>query len=269
MKTIGFVGAGNMARALGGGIAKRKGREAVVLRAIDPAPEAVAAFVEATGGEGCANANELLAVSEVVILAVKPQVLPAVLRELRPSVQTRHLIISIVAGATLSGMSRGLGEEARVVRAMPNTPALVQQGMTVLVGGRHATAEDLQLSEELFAAVGRAVVAEDEALLDAVTAVSGSGPGFVFAYAEAMLAAAQHVGLPNELAEALVRQTVLGSAVLWNDSTEGVDELRRRVTSPGGTTQAGLASLEDNGFEEIIRGAIEAATRRSKELSAG
>lgn len=267
MKTIGFVGAGNMARALGGGIAKRG--DGFALRAIDPVPEAVAAFTEATGGEGAGDAAGLLAVSDVVVLAVKPQVLAEVMAELRPHVGSRHLFVSIVAGATLSGMAAGLGDDARIVRAMPNTPALVQQGMTVLVGGRHATAEDLRLSEELFAAVGRAVVADDEALLDAVTAVSGSGPGFLFAYAEAMLAAATGAGLPGDLAEALVKQTLLGSAVLWNESTEGVDVLRQRVTSPGGTTQAGLEALAAEGFPQVIRAAIEAATRRSRELSGG
>lgn len=266
MKTIGFIGAGNMARALGGGIAKQ--RADVALVATDPVSEAVAAFRKATGGEGVRDVEALLAAADVVVLAVKPQVLGEVMAAAKPHVGSRHLVLSIVAGATLQGMAAGLGDEVRLVRAMPNTPALVQQGMTVLVGGEHATDEDLRLAEGLFAAVGRAVVVADEGLLDAVTAVSGSGPGFLFAYAEAMLKSAAAVGLPDELSQELVQQTILGSAVLWRESPEGVDVLRQRVTSPGGTTQAGLEALDARGFQEVIRAAIEAATRRSKELSA-
>lgn len=267
MKTIGFVGAGNMSRALGGGIAKQGG--AFTLLATDPVPEAVEAFRETTSGEGAADAAALLAASDVIILAVKPQVLADVMATLKPHVEPRHLVISIVAGATLAGMAEGLGDQSRLVRAMPNTPALVQQGMTVLVGGEHATADDLRLAESLFGAAGRAVVVDDEALLDGVTAVSGSGPGFLFAYAEAMLESAAGVGLPQDLAVALVQQTILGSAVLWNESTDGVDVLRQRVTSPGGTTQAGLEALAAEGFPRAVRAAVEAAASRSKELSAG
>lgn len=267
MKTIGFIGAGNMARALGGGIAKQRGD--VSLLATDPVPEAVEAFRQATGGEGREDVEGLIAAADVIVLAVKPQVLGEVLAAAKPHLESRHLVVSIVAGATLRGMADGLGQEARLVRAMPNTPALVQHGMTVLVGGEHATDEDLRLVENLFAAVGRAVVVPDEGLLDAVTAVSGSGPGFLFAYAEAMLNAAAAVGLPDELSQELVQQTILGSAVLWRESPEGVDVLRQRVTSPGGTTQAGLEALDARGFQDVVRAAIEAATRRSKALSAG
>ncbi len=268
MNTIGFVGAGNMARALGGGIA-REARDTVALRATDPVVEATQSFVEATGGAADPDMLSLAAACDVLVLAVKPQVLEGVLADLAPHVGARHLVVSIVAGATIDGMSRRLGEGIRLVRAMPNTPALVGQGMTVLVGGAHATADDLSLCLTLFAAVGRAVAVDDEELLDAVTAVSGSGPGFLFAYAEAMLAAAGAVDLPAELSVALVQQTILGAATLWRQSDEGVDVLRQRVTSPGGTTQAGLEALETNGFGAAIRAAIEAATRRSKELSAG
>lgn len=265
MKTIGFVGAGNMARALGGGIAKKA---SFALVATDPAPEALEAFTGATGGRAVPSIEALLAESDIVVLAVKPQVLVGVLAEMKPHLQARHMVLSIVAGANLRGLARGLGGEVRTVRSMPNTPALVGEGMTVLVGGPTATEEDRATAEEIFAVVGRAVVVDDEALLDAVTAVSGSGPGFLFAYAEAMLEAAEAAGLPGDLAATLVRQTVLGSAVLWQQSSDGVDVLRQRVTSPGGTTQAGLEALEARGFGAVIRAAIDAATRRSRELSA-
>ncbi|MDG2307772.1 MAG: pyrroline-5-carboxylate reductase [Candidatus Binatia bacterium] len=269
MKTIGFVGAGNMARALGGGIGKQAGADSFSLVATDPIPAAVESFADETGGRGAADIPTLLAASDVVVLAVKPQVLAAVMADMKPHMAPRHLVISIVAGATLGGMAEGVGTDARIVRAMPNTPALVRQGMTVLVGGPHATSDDLRLAEGLFAAVGRAVIVDEEALLDAVTAVSGSGPGFLFAYAESMLQAAGAVGLPPDLAVQLVQQTILGSAVLWQESAEGVDVLRQRVTSPGGTTQAGLEALAARDFAAAVRAAIEAATARSRELSAG
>ncbi len=178
-------------------------------------------------------------------------------------------MLSIAAGFTLRALARALGAQSRLVRAMPNTPALVRAGITVLVGGGASTADDVALAQRIFAGVGEVIVVEDEGLLDAVTAVSGSGPGFVFAFAEAWLRAAEAVGLAPELAERLVRQTLLGAATLWKESSEPVDRLRAMVTSPGGTTLAGLEALEARGFAAAVRAAIEAATRRSRELSAG
>jgi pyrroline-5-carboxylate reductase len=270
MRTIGFVGAGNMARALGGGLRGAADFDggAPRLLAIDPEAAALERFTAETGGTAAADLAELLAAADVIVLAVKPQVLPAVLTQVRPLLAARHLIVSIAAGITLRALARGLGEGARIVRAMPNTPALIRQGITVVVAGGAAGNEDVALAESLFRAAGDVVRVDDERLLDAVTAVSGSGPGFLFAYAEAMLAAAQAVGLPGDLAVRLVRQTLLGSARLWIESGETPEKLRAMVTSPGGTTQAGLAALESRGFAAALRAAIEAATRRSQELSA-
>jgi pyrroline-5-carboxylate reductase len=269
MKTIGFVGAGNMARALGGGLAGEAGASGFRLVAADPVADALTAFTEATGGETAADLAALCAVSDIVVLAVKPQVLAGVLEELRPSIGGQHLVVSIVAGASLDTLSRSLGDHPRVIRAMPNTPALVGEGMTVLVGASGVGVEDLEVVREVFARVGRATCVEEEALLDAVTAVSGSGPGFLFAYAEAALDAARGAGLSDPLASELVEQTIFGSAALWRGSSEGPGELRRRVTSPGGTTQAGLEALEANGFARAVRAAVDAAAKRSKELSGG
>ncbi len=260
------MGAGNMARALGGGLA---GRDEFALVATDPVAEAIAAFREATGGAAADDVASLLAQSDVVIVAVKPQVLPEVLASMKPHVDGRHLVVSIVAGGPGRTFTRALFAGVRVVRAMPNTPALVGEGMTVLVGGGSADRADRETAEEIFSAVGRAVTVDDEHMLDAVTAVSGSGPGFLFAYAEAMLQAADEVGLPADLARMLVQQTILGSARLWLQSAEGVDVLRERVTSPGGTTQAGLEALGAHGFGAAIGAAVEAASRRSRELSGG
>jgi pyrroline-5-carboxylate reductase len=191
------------------------------------------------------------------------------LPRLAPHLGERHLVVSIVAGIRLKTLSQGLRAETRIVRAMPNTPALVGEGMTVLVAGERATAEDAATAREIMAAAGEVVVVEDEGLLDAVTAVSGSGPGFVFAFAEAWLAGAEAVGLEPELARVLVRQTLLGAATLWQRTGEEVATLRAGVTSPGGTTQAGLEALAARGFATAVRAALEAATQRSRELSAG
>jgi len=272
MVSIGFVGAGNMARALGGGLARSASatgaEDAVRLLATDPDPAALERFARETTGEAVADLRALLAASDAVVLAVKPQVLPALLPEIARALEPRHLVISIAAGATLTSLSRGLGGDTRIVRAMPNTPALVRQGITVLVGGATATRADLELAERIFRGAGDVVVLDDERPMDAVTAVSGSGPGFFFAYAEAMLHAAGAVGLPPELGLRLVQRTLLGSALLWLESGEPPERLRAMVTSPGGTTQAGLAALDAQGFAAAVRSAVEAATRRSRELSA-
>ena len=266
MKCVGFIGAGNMARAMGGGIAA--GRPDVRIVATDPDEGARERFAKETGGT-IASLDEVIASADVLVLAVKPQVLGAVLDKLAGKARAEQIVVSIAAGFTLKSLARKLGATSRLVRAMPNTPALVGEGITVLVGGGAATADDLESVRGLFTSVGDAVAIADEAQLDAVTAVSGSGPGFVFAFAEAWLKAAESAGLAPELAERLVKQTLFGAATLWRTSGDPPDKLRAMVTSPGGTTLAGLEALEARGFARSIASAIEAAARRSKELSAG
>jgi pyrroline-5-carboxylate reductase len=270
MVTIGFVGAGNMARALGVGLRGSSEFDggAPRLVATDPDEAALARFRSETGGAAAAGIAEVAAAADALVLAVKPQVLPALLPQVGTALEPRHVVISIAAGITLRALARGLGGSARIVRAMPNTPALIREGITVLARGASAGAEDVALAEKVFRAAGEVVVVEDEGLMDAVTAVSGSGPGFFFAYAEAMLRAAEGVGLAPEMALRLVQRTLLGSARLWIESGESAEKLRAMVTSPGGTTQAGLEALEARGFAASIRSAVEAATRRSHELSA-
>ena len=266
MKRIGFIGAGNMARAMGGGL--EASGAAVALIATDPDVAARDRFVAETGGRAVAEVAEVLASTDVIVLAVKPQMLPVVLDRLAGNVRPEQIVVSIAAGFTLGGLAQRLGTSCRLVRAMPNTPAMVREGMTVLVGGGAASAADLEVARQIFTGVGDVVVVDDEALLDAVTAVSGSGPGFVFAFAEAWLRAAESVGLAPDLAQRLVKQTLFGAAALWRQSDEPADRLRAMVTSPGGTTLAGLEALDANGFARAVAAAIEAATRRSKELSA-
>jgi pyrroline-5-carboxylate reductase len=252
---------------MGGGL--RASGADVALLATDPEAAARERFVAETGGRALLEVDELLAAAQVIVLAVKPQILPAVLDRIAGRLGGEQVVISIAAGFTLGRLASRLGEASRLVRAMPNTPAMIREGMTVLVGGAAATAQDVEVARQIFTGVGDAVVVDDEALLDAVTAVSGSGPGFVFAFAEAWLRAAESVGLAPELAERLVKQTLFGAAALWRQSGEPVDRLRAMVTSPGGTTLAGLEALAAGGLARTTGQAIEAATRRSKELSAG
>ena len=262
MTTIGFVGAGNMACALGGGLKLTDSSAGPTrLVATDVEEKALARFVAETGGAVFERASDVMREADVVILAVKPQVLPALLAELAPLVEPRHLVISIAAGITLAALSRGLGERTRIVRAMPNTPALIREGMTVLVAGAAAAPGDLELAERIFRAAGAVATVAEESLLDPVTALSGSGPGFLFA--------GERAGLPPDLALRLLQQTLIGSALLWRESGDPVEKLRAMVTSPGGTTQAGLEALAAGGFERAIGDAIESATRRSRELSGG
>lgn len=255
-----------MACALGGGIAAAGG--AFALTASDPSEDARRRFESETGGRSAGTAAEVVAAADVLFLAVKPQIMAAVLTEIAPALREPTAVVSIAAGVTLATLSDGLGAGARLVRAMPNTPALVRRGMTVIVAGGAAESSDLALVEELLASVGAVRSVEDEGQLDAVTAVSGSGPGFVFAYAEAMVEAAEAAGLSPALARTLVQETIAGAAELWRGSGEEAGELRRRVTSPGGTTEAGLAALAENGFKEAIQAAVVAAAARSRELSA-
>ncbi len=207
--------------------------------------------------------------SSIVVLAVKPQVMDAVIGEIREAVRPSTLFVSIAAGVRLDRLERGLGAGARVVRVMPNTPALVGRGMTVAVGGRGASRQDVARSLRIFRAVGDAVAVEDEQILDAVTGLSGSGPAFVYAFAEALIDGGRHVGLEEGLATRLALRTVAGAAAMLTETRLSPAELRTMVTSPGGTTLAGLSHLDAQGFARVVQGAIAAATSRARELAGG
>ncbi len=202
--------------------------------------------------------------AEVVIIAVKPQVIDALLAEIAPSLTPEHLVVSIAAGITTARIEAALGP-IPVVRCMPNTPALIGEGMTGLAPGTHATETHLARAEELLASVGQTVVVREDQL-DAVTGVSGSGPAYVFLLAEALEEAAIAEGIEPEIARMLAGQTVAGSGKLLGSSPMTAGELRRQVTSPNGTTEAALASLENAAFRRIMRDAVRAATDRSREL---
>jgi pyrroline-5-carboxylate reductase len=204
---------------------------------------------------------------EAVVFAVKPQIVDAVLPSYRRWARPNTLFISIVAGKTIAGMTRHLGPAA-VIRTMPNTPAAIGRGITVACANQLVTAAQRRLCERLLAAAGESAWVEDETLLDAVTAVSGSGPAYVFLLIETLAAAAETVGLPPDLALRLARSTVAGSGELAQLSGESPAQLRENVTSPGGTTRAALDILMGkDGLGPLIRRAVEAAAARSRELA--
>lgn len=216
---------------------------------------------------GCAVTFDLVEAirgRDVIVVAVKPRDVPEVLETVAGHVASSQTVLSLAAGVTTESYEAGLGEVA-VVRAMPNTPAVVREGVTGIAAGRHAGAGDLKAASTILDAVGEVRVI-DEALLDAVTAVSGTGPAYVFLLAEALTEAAMREGLPRDIAEGFVRQTIRGAGHLLTDSDKSPAELRYDVTSPGGTTAAAVHVLEERGFRALVEDAVRAAADRSREL---
>jgi pyrroline-5-carboxylate reductase len=208
---------------------------------------------------------EVVQACDTLVLAVKPQVMAAVLAEVKPHIAARHVVVSIAAGVTLKTLADGLGDKTRLVRVMPNTPCLVGASAAGFAPGSTATPEDVVLVGRLFGAVGKAF-AVPEPLLDAVTGLSGSGPAFVYVMIEALADGGVRVGLPRDVAQALAAQTVLGAAKMVLETGQHPAALKDAVASPGGTTIAGLHALERAGLRAALMDAVEAATRRSLEL---
>ncbi len=262
---IAFIGAGNMAASLIGGL-RAKGLEAAQIRASDPGEETRAKVSAEHGIETFADNAQAIDGVDVVVLAVKPQAMKAVCEAIRPSLQPNQLVVSIAAGITCASMTAWLGEQP-IVRCMPNTPALLRQGVSGLYATSEVTAQQRQQAEELLSAVGIALWLDEEQQLDAVTAVSGSGPAYFFLLIEAMTAAGVKLGLPKEIAEQLTVQTALGAAHMAVSSDVDAAELRRRVTSPNGTTEAAIKSFQAGGFEALVETALGAAAHRSAEMA--
>jgi pyrroline-5-carboxylate reductase len=260
---LGFIGAGSMGGAIVRGLLAdgRVARENLVFYDPDPARQAEMAKL---GVVAAPNLPEVMG-AQVVVLAVKPQLLPTVLAAIQEFARPGHLIISIAAGAPLAPLEAAL-PQSRVIRAMPNNPAMVRAGMTGLAPGTRAAPEDVILAQELFGAVGLTVVVE-ERLMDAITAVSGSGPAFTAVFIEALADGGVKMGLPRHLALLLAAQTVLGSARLCLEEDLHPGVLKDRVASPGGTTIEGLHALEEKGFRGIVISAVAAAAARAKELA--
>jgi pyrroline-5-carboxylate reductase len=263
---IGLIGAGRMATALGRGFVNAKLVAASALTASDPSDAAREAFGrEVPGAKVVAENSNVFAACDVAILAVKPQLMKQVLAEVREVLRADALVVSIAAGITIDAVAAGLQTNQRIVRVMPNTPCLIGRGASGYSLGPHATAEDGKLVAQLLSAVGVAYEVPEQQL-DAVTGLSGSGPAFVYTMIEALAEGGREAGLPAELASALAVQTAVGAAEMVLTTGETPAVLRDRVTSPGGTTLAGLKAMEENGFKPAVISAVVAATRRSIEL---
>lgn len=264
--SIGFIGGGNMARSLVGGLIA-DGVAPSRFTVSEPDPSRRAALAERFGVAVTADNCDAAAGVDVVVLAVKPQVLPAVAREIAPVVANRRpLVVSIAAGIRSTDVARWLGGAVPVVRAMPNTPALIGCGATALFAGPGTGGRHRELAESILRAAGSVTWVESEPQMDAVTALSGSGPAYFFLLMESMAAAAVSLGLPRDAARLLALETALGAARMSVASAQDVSELRRSVTSPGGTTEAALAVLQDGGFATLVERAVAAACERSREL---
>jgi pyrroline-5-carboxylate reductase len=264
-RRIGLLGAGNMAAAIVDGLLSSKTVERDGIRASDPTRERREALASQHGIVTHEHNAELVAWADLVVLAVKPQVVERVLADVGTSFQPNTLLVSVVAGVPTAAIEARVSASVRVVRAMPNTPALVRAGATALAAGARATPEDLELSRALFDAVGRTVTL-DEHLLDAVTGLSGSGPAYVMLMIDALADAGVNVGLSRETARLLATQTLYGSAKLVLETGRHPAELKDMVASPGGTTIRGVAALEAGGLRAALIDAVKQATERSAEL---
>ncbi len=263
-----FVGGGNMARSLIAGLI-RQGVPATSIRVAEPIAQLREALSRDFGVHAVEAARTAVDGASIWVLAVKPQVLPSVCAQLADLAQAQQpLLLSIAAGITATQLQRWSGGDVAVVRAMPNTPALLGAGVTGLYATARVSDAQRMQATRLLDSAGVTVWIDDEAQMDAVTAVSGSGPAYVFLLAEAMEAAAQAQGLPADTARTLVLQTVLGAARMLTESGEAPEQLRHRVTSPNGTTQAAIETFQAGGFEALTARAIAAATERGRSLSA-
>lgn len=264
---IGFIGAGNMGQALAGGILQGGVLEKEFVRMSDIDIEKLKVAEKNFEIKGIKDNAELAEWADIIVLAVKPGVVNSVLKEIGSLLNPLKLLISIAAGIKIADIEK-LTKDIPVIRAMPNTPALINQGVTAIARGSFATEVNMEKASSIFSAVGT-VVSLDESLMDAVTALSGSGPAYVFLMAEAMEEAGRRMNLPGETVQKLVRGTIFGSGKMLTEIGADPSDLRKKVTSPGGTTEAALSFLEKNNFKEAVIGAIHEAARRSKELRKG
>lgn len=265
---IGFLGAGKMATALARGFIRAQLVEAKRLWASDPVAAAREAFARETGGHAVTTNREVVASAQVIFLAVKPDQAAAVLGEVKSVFTAEHLLISIAAGMPLARLEAALPAGTRVIRVMPNTPALIGASASAFALGQAATAADGELAQKLLAAVGLALVVK-EAWLDAVTGLSGSGPAYVYQFIEALSDGGVAAGLPRDLATKLAAQTVLGGARMVLETGKHPGDLKDQVTSPGGTTIEGLHELEKGKLRGTVMSAVRAATEKSRKLGQG
>jgi pyrroline-5-carboxylate reductase len=266
--TIGFIGAGNMAEAMIRGLVRGGHVPPDRIAASGPRKERLDELRTAYGIDVTTQNREVVQRCDLIVLSVKPQILDKVLREVGDQLKAGTLIVSIAAGVDTAAIEDAVPDGVRVVRAMPNTPALVGAGATAVAAGKHASVSDLATARALFDAVG-ITVELDESHLDAVTGLSGSGPAYIFLILEALADAGVKVGLSRRNAQRLAAQTVMGSAKLLLDTDEHPGKLKDMVTSPGGTAIAGLHTLEEGGLRTTLINAVETATKRARELGRG
>ncbi|VAW79839.1 Pyrroline-5-carboxylate reductase [hydrothermal vent metagenome] len=264
---LAFIGAGNMARSLIGGLVA-DGWDPACITVSDPDPDQLAAVTRLFGTARAPDNVTAVGQSELVVLAVKPQIMHDVAKELANTVQTRQpLVISIAAGICTSDLQRWLGGDCALVRCMPNTPALVQSGATAMFANKAVNDDQKALAENIMRAVGLALWVGEEAQMDAVTALSGSGPAYFFLVIEALQEAGTSLGLDDKTARLLALQTAFGATRMALESRDDAATLRQRVTSPGGTTEKALAVLEEGRLRALFSDALKAACDRSRELA--
>lgn len=265
-KSIGFIGGGNMAEALISGLIDAGTAHASSLICSDVREEALQHLHSKFGVQVTSHNIEVARQADIIIYATKPQILASVLRETASVLDMSKLIISIAAGVPLAAIASGLNKDLRLIRVMPNICAFVKQSATAIAAGKNIQDGDIQLAKAIFDSVGISVVIQENTLMDAFTGLSGSGPAYVSLIIEAMADAGVKMGLSRKDSLLLSIQTVLGSAQLLLESKEHPGQLRDRVTSPGGTSIVGIHTLEQGGLRTTIIDAVEAATKRSKEL---
>lgn len=265
-KTIGFIGAGNMAETLISGLISSKQSRPENLICSDIRESRLREVADRYGIQTNTDNQAVIKASDIAIYAVKPQIMGEVLKETANSLDLSKLIISIAAGVPMAAIGKVLRKELRLIRAMPNVCVAVKEGATAIAASSHATSEDVDTARIVFQSVGRCIFLEDDHLLDAVTGLSGSGPAYVFMILDALADAGVKMGLSREDARELASQTALGAAKMLLDTDLNPGQLKDMVTSPGGTTIAGLHALEKGGLRATLINAVEAATLRSKEL---
>ena len=268
MSSIGFIGAGNMAQAIINGIIQAGQFAPADIMVSDINGDRIIDLSNMYGVTGVSNNTAIAQKADIIVLSVKPQVMAGVLEEIKDSIKENSVVISIAAGITINAISKILGD-AQVIRVMPNTPSLVSEGMSGLYSP-NASDNTMQNALKIFSAIGKAVIVGNEDLIDAVTAISGSGPAYFFLLMEEMIKTAQKLGLPEDTATELVLQTAKGASILAEIAQlngESAEELRRKVTSPGGTTEAAINTFKDGHIDKLVEKALTAAYDKSKKLS--
>jgi pyrroline-5-carboxylate reductase len=265
-KHIGIIGTGNMGEALISGLIGSASSKPKNIICTDVRKAILDGIRERYGVQTTTNNLDAVADSDIVIYAVKPQIMAAILDETAKKLDMSKLIISIAAGVPMEAIESCLNKKLRLIRAMPNIAAAVKEAATAVAAGKHASEEDIKLAMTIFNSIGKTVFIPENYLMDAITGLSGSGPAYIFLIVEAMADAGVKVGLSRQEALFLSAQTVLGAAKMLMDTQEHPGQLRDRVTSPGGTAIAGLATLESGGLRTTLINAVEVATNRSREL---